>query len=230
MKPATPLPGAVTGVPPHRAAIPVPVKMHYDVQVTLRGIPVSGQSTLHWRHDGNTYDARLEVTGALLPTRVQTSSGVVTREGLQPMRFSDKARSEEATHFDRDAGKVIFSSNRPQADLMEGAQDRLSIVLQLAAIVGGNPAYYPPGTSIAIPTAGTRESETWVFTVEGEEELDLPAGRLRGMKLQRLPRKAYDSRVELWLAPGLDYAPVRLRLTYPNGDSLDQRWTSADKG
>lgn len=230
LRPVVPLPVAVTGVPPHEAAIPQPVKIHYDVQVTARGIPASGKAMLHWRHDGNKYEARLEVTGTLLPTRVQTSTGVVTREGLQPLRFSDKYRNEEATHFERDTGKVIFSANRPAADLLQGAQDRLSVVLQLAAIVGGDPSYYPPGTTIAIPTAGTRDSETWIFAVDGEEDIQLPIGQLRALKLSRQPRKDYDTRVELWLAPGMDYAPVRLRLTYPNGDSVDQRWSSADKG
>ena len=58
----------------------------------------------------------------------------------------------------------------------------------------------------------------------------LPGGTLRGLKLVRMPRKEYDTRVELWLAPRMDYAPVRLRLTAPNGDSVDQRWSSTDKG
>jgi hypothetical protein len=109
-------------------------------------------------------------------------------------------------------------------------QDPLSIVIQLSALVGGDPAQFPVGTSIAVPTAGTREADTWIFTVESEEDLQLPGGDLKGLKLQRLPRKEFDTKVELWLAPRLDYAPVRLRLTSPNGDSVDQRWASADKG
>jgi hypothetical protein len=36
--------------------------------------------------------------------------------------------------------------------------------------------------------------------------------------------------VELWLAPGRDYAPVRLRLTNPDGGTVDQRWASTDRG
>jgi hypothetical protein len=37
-------------------------------------------------------------------------------------------------------------------------------------------------------------------------------------------------KVELWLAPGAAYAPVRLRLTQPNGDWVDQQWSSTDRG
>ena len=40
----------------------------------------------------------------------------------------------------------------------------------------------------------------------------------------------YDQKVELWLATRMDYAPVRIRLTSPNGDTVDQRWSSTDRG
>lgn len=220
----------MSGTQAHAALIPAPVRMHYEVEMRRGPLSVKGHAQLHWRHDGNKYDARLEVGAPFLPSRVQTSSGAVTREGLLPFRFSDRSRTEEATHFDREKGKLTFSSNRPEAALLAGAQDRLSVVIQLSAMVGGDPSKFPVGTSISVPTAGTRESDTWVFTVEGEEDLSLPGGDMKGLKLQRLPRREYDTKVELWLAPRLDYAPVRLRLTSPNGDSVDQRWASADKG
>ena len=81
-----------------------------------------------------------------------------------------------------------------------------------------------------LPTATTREAEPWNFEVEGEESLDLPGGTVLALKLLRRPRREFDQRIELWLAPGQDYAPVRVRLTQPNGDTLDQRWSSTDKG
>jgi hypothetical protein len=114
--------------------------------------------------------------------------------------------------------------------LLPGAQDRLSVLLQLGAMVAGAPAKFPPGTSVTVQTAGTREAEPWVFTVEGQEELRLPGGTVGALKLTRAPRREYDVKVELWLAPGMDYVPVRLRLTQPNGDSVDQQWSSTDRG
>ena len=53
---------------------------------------------------------------------------------------------------------------------------------------------------------------------------------MRALKLQRLPRREYDQKVELWFAPGKDYAPVRLRLTNPDGGVVEQRWASTDRG
>lgn len=210
--------------------IPAPVRLHYQVVAHNHSQLWQANGELQWRHDGHSYEAKLEVSAPLLPTRTQRSAGSVTSEGLAPLRFSDKGRSEEAAHFERDQGKVSFSSNRPDAVLMAGAQDRLSVMLQLGAMIAGNPKKFPPATTIAIQTAGTRDAEPWQFTVEGEETLQLPGGTVTALKLTRNPRKEFDQRVELWLAPAMDYVPVRLRLTQPNGDWVDQQWSSTDRG
>jgi hypothetical protein len=204
-------------------------RLHYEVQAQVRGFTLGGQAQLTWRQDGQAYEAQLEAT-ALGKPRVQRSVGRVTPQGLAPDYFSDKSRSERATHFDREKNRLVFSNNRPEAPLAAGMQDRLSVVLQLAALVAGSPDRHVAGTTITIPTAGTGDAEDWVFSVEGEEDLRLPGGQVRALRLQRLPRKEYDQKVELWLAPGMDYAPVRLRLTNPNGDTVDQRWSSTDRG
>jgi hypothetical protein len=226
---ATPAPTAVPATPPLTYALAGPARLHYHVTANVRGHERSAHSELLWRHDGERYEVSLAIGGGVLPSRTQRSTGRITAEGLAPLRFSDKARSEEATHFLRDQGKVSFSSNRPEAQLLAGAQDRLSVLLQLGAMIAGDPGKFPPGTAIAIQTAGTRDAEPWLFLVERAEELLLPGGTLQAVKLTRDPRKEYDQKVELWLAPTLDYVPVRLRLTQPNGDSVDQQWASTDR-
>ncbi len=211
-------------------SIPGSMRLHYRVSASVRGISLAGQGELVWRHDGQDYEASLEVSAPLLPTRTQRSTGRITPEGLAPQRFSDKSRSEQAAHFRRDEGKVSFSNNQPDAPLLPGAQDRLSVLLQLGAMIAGDPQRFGPATTIAIQTAGTHDAEQWLFTVEGEEQLQLPGGAVHALKLIRNPRKQFDQKVELWLAPAMDYVPVRLRLTQPNGDSVDQQWSSTDRG
>lgn len=206
------------------------MRLHYDVQARYRGLALQGEGELLWRQDGQDYEAQLEVRSPLLGTRRQRSTGRITAQGLAPLYFLDKGRSEQATHFDREGGRVTFSNNKPDAPLATGVQDRLSVLLQLAALIGAEPQRHGPGTQVAVPTASTSEAETWWFSVEGEEELQLPGGSVPTLKLQRVPRKPYDQRIELWLAPHMDYAPVRIRLTSPNGDTVDQRWSSTDKG
>ncbi|MEJ5989543.1 DUF3108 domain-containing protein [Ramlibacter sp. PS3R-8] len=221
---------AAAAAPEFAVAILPSARLHYELQAQVRAFSLGGRAELTWRHDGQAYEARLEASALGRPSRVQRSVGRVTPQGLAPDYFSDRSRSEQATHFDRDRNRLVFSNNKPEAALAEGMQDRLSVVLQLAALVAGNPGRHAAGTTITIPTAGTGDAENWIFSVEGEEDLRLPGGAVRALKLQRLPRKEYDQKVELWLAPGMDYAPVRLRLTNPNGDAVDQRWSSTDRG
>lgn len=234
--PAPAGPGAPAGLQLRIAAIPEPALLRYVAELSRNGQVTRGDAEFRWRHDGAQYEARWAVSGPPgIGKREQTSTGRLAAEGLAPSRFADKSNRNEAVHFERDTGKVTFSTNRPQADLAAGAQDRLSVIVQLAALIGAEPGRYPPGTVIPIPTASTRDADVWHFNVVGEERLQLPGGARMALKLQRAPRNEYDSLLELWLAtpsaaPGMDYAPVRLRLTFPNGDSLDQRWSSTDKG
>jgi hypothetical protein len=211
-------------------SIPGAARWQYAVTAMWRGLQVPGQAELAWLHDGQRYEAVLHVAAAGLPSRTQRSSGDVTPEGLAPVRFSERHRGEEATHFQRDRQRIVFSSNRPEAALLPGAQDRLSVLLQLAAIVAGDPGRFAPGTRIVLQTAGTREAAGWEFVSEGQEELALPGGTVRALKFHRGPRHEYDNRLEAWIGLGGDYGPVRLRLTPPNGDWLDMQWSGTDKG
>jgi hypothetical protein len=176
--------------------------------------------------DDNSYDARMEISAFLIGARVYSSTGRITADGLAPTRFSDKFRSEQAAHFERDKGRVTFSSNAPESALLPGAQDQLSVFVQLASMIAGEPLKYPAGTGISIQTVGPRSAETWVFTVTGTEQLFLPGGELTALKLTRNPRKEYDQKVEIWLAPALAYLPARIRITQANGDFVDQQWRS----
>lgn len=209
-------------------AYKVPGSATIKYKVESNKFPFSASAQLLWQQDGESYETRLELS-AFGQTRVQTSRGQVTPEGLAPTRFSDKYRSEVAAHFDREKGKVTFSANTPDVPLLAGAQDRLSILVQLATLIAGDPAHYPQATTIAIQTIGPRDADTWLFTVDKEETLALPGGELATLKLMRNPREEFDQKVELWLAPALGYLPVRIRITEPNGDFVDQKWLATEQ-
>jgi hypothetical protein len=209
-------------------AIPGSTRLRYIVRGESRGRPYQVNASLSWQHDGQQYDARLEVSAWLLGARTQTSRGRITGDGIAPLRFGDRYRSEQAAHFQRDKGVISFSSNAPDAPLRPGAQDRLSVLLQLGAMIGGDGQRYPAGTQIQIQTAGTREADLWSFRVVGTESLQLPGGPIQALKLERLPRRDYDQHIEVWLAPTLDHLPARVRITQGNGDVVDQQWLSRD--
>jgi hypothetical protein len=148
---------------------------------------------------------------------------------LEPIRFSDKVRSEVAANFERAKGKVSFSSDAPDVPLQPGAQDQLSLFMQMGAMLAGDPARFTPGTQIPFQAIGPRSSEWWVFKVSETELLKLPGGELRAIKLSRDANGESDPRGDVWLAPDMGYLPVRIRLTQPNGDFVDQLLHSAQK-
>ena len=205
--------------------VPGSVRLKYKVDTNK--FPYGASASLLWKQDGGTYDARLELS-VFGQARVQTSRGQITPDGLAPTRFSDKLRSEVAAHFNREQGKVTFSANKPDVPLLAGAQDRLSILVQLAAMIAGDPGHYPPATTLALQTIGPRDADTWLFTVGEEEKLSLPGGELNALKLARNPRQEFDQKVELWLAPALGYLPARIRITETNGDFIDQQWLATE--
>jgi hypothetical protein len=207
--------------------LPTPVNLFYDAEGVAKGFTWHAKSELHWQQDGQDYQLRMEVSAFLVGSRTQTSTGRLGPLGLQPLRFGDKPRSaEQAAHFDYDQGRIVFSSNAPQATLAPGAQDRLSVFVQLGALLAGDPARYPEGASISVQTVGTRDAEDWLFTVAGHEELQLPVGPQATVRLERAPRKDYDTRVQVWFAPALGFLPVRMRITQQNGDYVDQQLRS----
>ena len=208
--------------------MPGSTRLKYNVIATKDSLSFSARGELLWLQDGNTYDARLEISAFLLGARVQTSTGRLTAAGLEPKRFSDKFRSEVAAHFERDKGVVTFSANTPQVPLVAGMQDQLSAVMQLSAMIAAAPAQYPPGTAIQFDTVGPRSSEQWVLTVGEEEKLSLPGGELQALKLYRKPRGEYDQTLEVWLAPRLNYLPAPIKLTEKNGDYADQVWRATE--
>lgn len=216
-------PGAAASGDPPPVRLPPSMRLEFDVAGQAKQFHYSASAELLWRHDGARYEARQQVSAFLLGSRSQSSVGQVTTQGLQPERFGDKSRSEQAAHFDFGKGEVIFSANTPRAAIGEGAQDRLSVFIQLGAMLAAAPERYPPGTRIALTTVGARSADRWAFTVEGPETLELPAGSTPALKLQRLPQEGrnYDQKAELWLGTALGYLPVRIRITQSNGDFAD---------
>lgn len=205
------------------------VRLKYDIKGEVKGFPYFANGELLWLHDGNTYDARAEISHFLLGSRVQTSKGNITPQGLEPIRFGDKVRSEVAAHFERSKGKVSFSANTPDAPLLPGAQDHLSVFIQLGAMLAGDPDRFVEGVQIPVQAIGPRNSEDWVVHVGAKEFLTLPGGPVKAVKLWRDATGEHDTKVEMWLSAEMDYLPVRIRLSQTNGDFVEQQWRATQK-
>ena len=209
--------------------LPGSARLQYSVVGLAKSLNYQASAELLWKASGDRYEAVLKVSAFLVGSRSLSSVGQITATGLAPTRFSDKARQELAAHFEPTKGKIVFSANTPDAPWVQGAQDRVSVFLQLAGILAAKPPDYPVGANISLYTVGPREADTWTFIVEQTENLDLMGAPMATLKLTRKPRREFDQKVEVWLAPSLGYLPVRTRITQPSGDFVDQRLSEISK-
>jgi hypothetical protein len=225
--PATPPAPPIAEVPHiQKLAYAPPALLIYEGKGEKDGfIKYAASGELLWAPDGAHYNAHLEISAWGVRWRTWSSKGDLSDGGLQPLRFGDKPRGAElATHFQREKGIISFSANNPDVPLQTGAQDKLSAILQLSAIVAGEPARYASGATIAFQAADAHRAELWNFKVGGTEPLDLPGGAVTALKLSKEPTVEFDQRIEIWLAPDMYYMPVRIRITEANGDYADLLW------
>ncbi|MDH6170411.1 hypothetical protein M2282_005581 [Variovorax boronicumulans] len=202
--------------------IPGSVTLDFEATGQTGASPQRGVfGELVWLQDGSRYDGRLTLKAVFFTLLNWHSTGRIGPSGLEPERYSESRKAEVASHFVRDQGQIIFSNNAPSVPLQAGAQDRMSVMMQLGGLLAASPDRYPAGTRISIQTVGVRDGDVWVFVVGDEEKLQLPAGEFTARKLTRTPRKDFDRKLELWLAPKYGYLPVRIRQTEANGDFAD---------
>lgn len=220
--------GATTGARPAlRYEYPASARLKYDVQGQAKGFNYTVNGELLWQQDGQAYEARLEISHFLFGYRIQTSKGALGPDGLAPVRFGDKTRGGElAAHFQREKNIISFSANTPDAPLVAAAQDQLSVLMQIGAMLAAEPSRFVPGSQWTFEAAGPRSVETWTFTAGAAEELQLPGGRVHALKFTREPSAQYDTKVELWLALEQAYLPVHIKITQSNGDYAEMLWRS----
>ena len=203
--------------------LPAPGEWTYDISGQAKGLPYRASATLTWEHDVQRYWAQLSMRALLLGQRSQTSLGAVDASGLRPESFVDKGRKERRYQLDWVTQRYQITPGDAAHALPAGSQDRLSLFLQLAAVLGQQRTPPANGQTWTLPVLGTSGTDAWTFVWKGVETLDLPAGRQTAWRLDRAPRDAGDTQVSLWFAPPLHFVPVRIRLTEPNGDTVDQR-------
>lgn len=208
------VPAADGGIalPAYATRLPPAATLRYALQ---RG-GASGQAELRWRPGEGRYTLTLDSAGSGLARLGSASEGSLDDRGVAPERYTESrsGRDQRAVNFQAGSGRITFSQPPVQHDWLPGAQDRLSWMLQLPAVLEAGPPLRETGSALRIFVVGTRgEAEVWTFDVLGRETLEVPAGAVPGaLHLRRSPRRPYDVQVDVWLDPARHHLPVRLRL------------------
>lgn len=204
-------------------SLPDAVTLQYAVKARYRGLPLQSDATLIWQRQGERYHAEWNVRVPFLGERSQRSDGDVTREGIRPHTYVEQTNKQRSAHFDYERQRIDFSDGRDDQALKPGAQDRLTVSLQLGALLAAHPDRHAAGSSLSLPVVGVRGAEQWHWDIRRGEALEVAGRTLSTLELVRRPRKEPDSQITVWLAPDLHYLPVRLRVEQEEGDVVDQR-------
>jgi hypothetical protein len=206
--------------------VPSSVKLNYQIAGMYRGMSwSSGVGVFDWSHQGDVYSLEFTFPHRSGRAKTQTSRGHLSlEEGLLPVRFGDRLQSERAVHFQRMDGVnlIRFSANVPSVELQPHAQDQLSILVQLAAIVSGRLVSGTPMNGlVSFQVATTHDASMWTFNVQSiADDPNL-------VYVDKMPVHHYDGRWELWLAAELNYLPTKWRVSLYNGDFYEYQQTQA---
>lgn len=226
-------PGGQARAPGHAGPLPAPLEGRWRFGVYYgsyeRGMRVASIE-LSLQLTGSRYllqsAGRAEGLVALVWSGVlaQKSEGLVTPAGLAPERYWEQRgkRPERWAALDRRRREISFSSSDP-VPLVDGVQDRLSVMVQLGLLARAGPQRLAPGRAVELPELHSRRVERSRWLSHGDDALRGPDGALRALHLERTgPYEPGDARVDLWLGYDLQLMPVRLRLSDPDGRVLDQ--------
>jgi hypothetical protein len=215
---------AAADPPPGSVRFPRSGRLEYAVTVGASATPI-GRATYTWEASDSSYRLSLVaqttgLAGLLRRVRVeQISRGRITPDGVRPDAFQmdrGPAARNEFARFDWVAKQLTFGY--PDATetgvLAAGAQDMLSLILQLAFVP------IIEGKRELQLTTGRRLYQQSYERV-GEDVIETAGGAWRAWHLRRVRLKAEEDGYDLWLAIDRPFLPVRIRWTERGGRTLD---------
>jgi hypothetical protein len=161
----------------------------------------------------------------------QVSSGMLDADGLAPERFVDRraAGAPRAVNFRRDIGRIGYSGPSHLHPAWPGAQDRLSWLAQLVAILAASPV--PPLVVTLFVADATGQAGPWHLQRQPDATGPTPWGAQPLQHWRREAPRPEALQVDVWLAlpgalpggpPATGGWPLRLRFTVPrSGDVLE---------
>jgi hypothetical protein len=200
--------------------------LDYSIKAKQSGFSLEGSATLKWLVTDHTYSIAMETRAMLLGKIIDTTShGAIDEYGLAPIDFTEKRISKDpsTTTFNRHSKTISFTQSSETYPIKGGEQDRSSIIWQLIAIARATPHQFQPGSEWKFFVAGQRDAEPWSFKVIKQEKASSTLGDINAVHIMRVsPPGARVQQLDIWLAPSLEWYPLRLRFTDPDGNTIEQ--------
>lgn len=206
------------------AAFPRKIELEYSV-LESEGQTVLGWMVYRFEREGDRYRMRLAVDAIGVASffikgrYLQRSEGLLTTSGFKPehfmMRRGRRERTERAD-FDWPAARATLSDSKGSRvlALQEGTQDLLSVVYQIAFLLGEQES-----VPTVIVTDG-RRFHTAPLEFVGRETVQTDLGPMETIRIRSELKEGWNA--QLWLAPDFGYLLARLRLRDKRGREAEQ--------
>ncbi|RZI99856.1 MAG: DUF3108 domain-containing protein, partial [Rubrivivax sp.] len=208
---------------------PLSTRLSYVLTGNYRG-PVNGSARVEWLRKGRDYQVHLDVDLGLI-TRRMSSQGQLTPEDIAPQRYDEETKlvlieARRSSIFFLGAEVQLAAGVREP--LARGGQDSASQFVQLTWLFLTGREPLQAGRTVQFPLVLPRRQYAWQYEVVGEEMLDTPMGPLASWHLKPSRNvSGGDLAAEVWLAPSLQYLPVRLVIRQDADTYIDLMLKSA---
>ncbi len=212
---------------------PTSAKLFYFIRADIKGLNIEGSGLIEWDKSVEKYsinsETRTPLTGILI---AEKSEGLIESTGLAPEIFSIKRFRKEliTTRFDRKNRQIHYQGNATPSTLEGSEQDRLSVVWQLLSLARTTPTKFSAGSKHKFLVLGSHDSDAWIFEVKKTQRIQTGLGEVDAIPINRLASENPDAQsIEIWLAPSLDWYPVKIRISEKNGDYVEQSLEKIEK-
>lgn len=202
------------------------------LRTEANGKEYRGSASLQWQQQAQRYQLEIEAGIRIIFVRINLyqlrSRGTLGALGIAPVISEETRlrRAPTATHFLYGEQQISFSATDKKIALEAGAQDKASVILQLAAIGNADETQFYPNRQFTLQVAEEKEANLFSFVVVGQEDLDTGLGVQRTWHVVRPPKPGtYSSRLDIWFAPQLGWYPVQISNTETNGTVTVQNVT-----
>ena len=203
---------ASAAAPAYLAQWPADTRLTYRLGGNYRG-ELHGSAQVLWQREGTRYQASVQIDLGLLLSMRFTSQGEITEQGLAPEVYEEQVRQRRRGVR---IGEDVRLNNGERVPRPRDVQDTASQFVEMGHRFATDPAALQAGSEIRLWLARPGGVDQWTYDVVGEDTLQLP--RLGAVPAYHLKPRPLDKprgpiSAEIWIAPTLQYLPVRIRLT-----------------
>ena len=200
---------------------PADTRVSYRMRGYYRG-ELYGDAKVQWQRQQQRYQVQLDMRMALLFQVSMTSQGQLTETGLVPQAYEERFLSvRRGVTFD---GEQLRLQDGRRVAKPVGVQDTASQFVALSHRFSSGRQLLAVGEVTSVWLARPGGLDLWTYDVTESVNLQTPElGLVQAFHLKPRPlaNPRGDIVAELWLAPSLQYLPVRVRIALGGDNFVD---------